>query len=60
MSKSMGNLLRPRDYLWYAMTGRPFDGKTAVEIGFINASYPRASLHKETMAVAVCPRVVLS
>ena len=29
VSKSMGNLLRPRDYLWYAMTGRPFDGKTA-------------------------------
>ena len=23
VSKSMGNLLRPRDYLWYAMTGRP-------------------------------------
>jgi trans-feruloyl-CoA hydratase/vanillin synthase len=52
VSKSMGNLLRPRDYLWYAMTGRPFTGKIAAEIGFVNFAFPRERLHEETMAAA--------
>jgi trans-feruloyl-CoA hydratase/vanillin synthase len=52
VSKSMGNLLRPRDYLWYAMTGRPFTGKVAAEIGFVNFAFPRARLREETMAAA--------
>jgi hypothetical protein len=33
VSKSLANLLRPRDALLYAMTGRRFDGKTAAGIG---------------------------
>jgi trans-feruloyl-CoA hydratase/vanillin synthase len=52
VSKSMGNLLRPRDYLWYAMTGRPFTGKIAAEIGFVNFAFPRDRLREETMAAA--------
>jgi trans-feruloyl-CoA hydratase/vanillin synthase len=52
VSKSMGNLLRPRDYLWYAMTGRPFSGKVAAEIGFVNFAFPRAKLREETLAAA--------
>ena len=52
VSKSMGNLFRPRDYLWYAMTGRPFDGKDAAEMGFINFAYPADRLREETMAAA--------
>lgn len=52
VSKSMGNLLRPRDYLWYAMTGRPFDGKVAAEIGFVNFSFPAETLREETMKAA--------
>jgi trans-feruloyl-CoA hydratase/vanillin synthase len=52
VSKSMGNLLRPRDYLWYAMTGRPFTGKIAAEIGFVNFAFPRERLREETMAAA--------
>jgi trans-feruloyl-CoA hydratase/vanillin synthase len=52
VSKSLGNLLRPRDYLWYAMTGRPFSGKVAAEIGFVNFAFPREKLREETMAAA--------
>ncbi len=52
VSKSLANLLRPRDALWYGMTGRPFDGKTAEQIGLVNRTVPRASLREETMQVA--------
>ena len=52
VSKSLANLLRPRDALLYAMTGRRFDGKKAAEIGFVNFSVPRAKLEDETMALA--------
>jgi feruloyl-CoA hydratase/lyase len=52
VSKSLANLLRPRDALWYGMTGRPFDGKRAAEIGFINVAVPLAKLREETMNVA--------
>jgi trans-feruloyl-CoA hydratase/vanillin synthase len=44
--------LRPRDALFYAMTGRTFGGDRATEIGFVNAAYPRNELKKEVMAVA--------
>ncbi len=52
VSKSMGNLLRPRDYLWYAMTGRPFSGKVAAGIGFVNFAFPAETLREETMSAA--------
>jgi trans-feruloyl-CoA hydratase/vanillin synthase len=52
VSKSLANLLRPRDALWYAMTGRPFDGKIAASIGLINQAVPRERLREETMQVA--------
>jgi trans-feruloyl-CoA hydratase/vanillin synthase len=52
VSKSLANLLRPRDALFYAMTGRNFGGDRATEIGFVNAAYPRNELKKEVMAVA--------
>lgn len=52
VSKSLANLFRPRDALFYAMTGRTFQGDRAAEIGFVNAAYPLADLKKETMAVA--------
>jgi trans-feruloyl-CoA hydratase/vanillin synthase len=52
VSKSLANLMRPRDALWYGMTGRPFNGKVAADIGFINLSVPLAKLHEETMTVA--------
>jgi len=52
VSKSLANLMRPRDALYYAMTGRPFKGDRAAEIGFINAAYPLAELKDEVMALA--------
>lgn len=52
VSKSIANLLRPRDALFYALTGRTFDGKKAAEIGFVNYAVPLARLKEETMALA--------
>lgn len=52
VSKSLANLLRPRDALWYGLLGRPFDGKVAADIGFINLAVPSARLKEETMQVA--------
>ncbi len=52
VSKSLANLLRPRDALFYAMTGRTFGGERAAEIGLVNAAYPLSDLNKEVMAVA--------
>ena len=52
VSKSLANLLRPRDALFYALTGRRFGGKVAAQIGLVNFSVPLAQLKAETMAVA--------
>src|SRR3990172_12158668 len=52
VSKALANLMRPRDALLYAMTGRRFDGKKAAEIVFVNQSVPRARLEAETLALA--------
>ena len=52
VGKSMGNLLRPRDYMLYALTGRPMTGKIAAEIGLINYAVPRQDLRNDVMALA--------
>jgi feruloyl-CoA hydratase/lyase len=52
VSKSLANLLRPRDALWYGLLGRPFDGRVAAQIGFVNVAVPLAKLRDETMTVA--------
>ena len=52
VSKSMANLMRPRDALWYGMLGRPFDGKTAQQMGFVNLAVPAAELESTTRQVA--------
>jgi trans-feruloyl-CoA hydratase/vanillin synthase len=52
VSKSLANLFRPRDALFYAMTGRPFGGEEAERIGFINKSFPLIDLERETMKIA--------
>jgi trans-feruloyl-CoA hydratase/vanillin synthase len=52
VSKSLANLMRPRDALFYAMTGRIFGGDKAAEIGFINDAFPAADLRREVMAIA--------
>jgi feruloyl-CoA hydratase/lyase len=52
VSKSLANLFRPRDALFYAMTGRAFGGAEAERIGFVNKAFPLAELEAETMKVA--------
>lgn len=52
VSKSLANLFRPRDALFYGLTGRPFDGRTAERIGFVNRALPATTLRAETMAIA--------
>ncbi|MEE2662239.1 MAG: p-hydroxycinnamoyl CoA hydratase/lyase [Pseudomonadota bacterium] len=52
VGKSMGNLLRPRDYMLYALTGRPMSGQNAAEIGFVNYAVPREDLKENVMALA--------
>jgi len=52
VGKSMGNLLRPRDYMLYALTGRPMSGQNAAEIGFVNYAVPRGELRDNVMALA--------
>ena len=41
-----------RDAMYYAMTGDPFDGKQAKQMGFINFSYPKEKLREETVTLA--------
>jgi len=52
VSKSLANLLRPRDALFLAMTGRTFKGDKAKEIGLVNDAYPATDLRREVMAIA--------
>ena len=52
VSKSLANLLRPRDALFYGMTGRPFSGTVAEKIGLVNMAVPAAELKRETMEIA--------
>jgi len=52
VSKSLANLMRPRDALYYGMTGDTFDGAEAARIGFINKAFPKDKLVAETMAIA--------
>ena len=52
VSKSLANIMHPRDALFYAMTGRTFDGREAAELKFVNHAVPLAELERETMALA--------
>lgn len=52
VSKSLANIMRPRDAMFYALTGRPFNGKRAAEIGFINYAVPAEGLQADVRALA--------
>lgn len=52
VSKSLANLLRPRDALFYGMTGRTFKGQEAARIGFVNSSHPATELKSTVMEIA--------
>ena len=53
VGKSMGNLLRPRDYMLYSLTGRPMTGQIAADIGLVNYAIPRDKLRDDVMALAL-------
>lgn len=44
VTKYISETLRPRDGLYYALTGKTFNGKRAAEIGLVTMSVPRAEL----------------
>jgi trans-feruloyl-CoA hydratase/vanillin synthase len=52
VSKALANIFRPRDALFYGLTGRPFDGKRAAEMGFINYAVPASELTANVAALA--------
>jgi trans-feruloyl-CoA hydratase/vanillin synthase len=52
VSKSLANLIRPRDALFSGMTGRPFKGKEAERMGLVNYAVPKAELEANVMALA--------
>jgi trans-feruloyl-CoA hydratase/vanillin synthase len=50
--KSTSRVLRPKDAMWYALTGEMFGGQRAAEIGLVNLSVPLAELEQRTMTTA--------
>jgi trans-feruloyl-CoA hydratase/vanillin synthase len=52
VTKVVADVLRYRDALYYIMTGDPFDGKVAAEMGLVTKAVPREKLRDETVALA--------
>ena len=52
VSKALGNLLGPRDALFYGLTGRRFDGRRASEIGLVNYAVDAEKLDVDVIDLA--------
>jgi trans-feruloyl-CoA hydratase/vanillin synthase len=52
VSKAMADTVGHRQALYYVMTGEPFGGQKAAEMGLVNKSVPRAQLKDEVRALA--------
>ena len=52
VSKMVSDTFRPRDAMFYACTGRTFNGKEAAAMGMVNYSVPLKNLRKETLKLA--------
>ena len=52
VTKATSETIGLRNALFYAMTGEPFKGKKAAELGLVNESVPRKRLKKRTTEVA--------
>jgi trans-feruloyl-CoA hydratase/vanillin synthase len=52
VSKSLGNAIDRKTTLLHAMTGRPFDGTRAAEIGLVNYAVPSGELRKNVLELA--------
>lgn len=52
VSASLAKLFRPRDALYYGLTGETFTGQEAEGLGFVNKSVPLAQLRDHVLGVA--------
>lgn len=52
VSWNLVDMMLPRHALYYAVTGEPFDGKRAVELGLVNFAVPAERLREETVKLA--------
>jgi trans-feruloyl-CoA hydratase/vanillin synthase len=52
VSWNVAQLMNYRNAIYYAVTGDPFDGKRAAEIGYVNFAVPKAKLKAEVMKLA--------
>lgn len=52
VSRALADTVGSRAALLYVMTGRPFDGRKAAELGLVNASVPLSELRGEVEALA--------
>jgi len=52
VSWNVAQTMNMRNALYYAVTGEPFDGRRAAEIGFVNKAVPKAKLRAETLKLA--------
>ncbi len=52
VSKAMADTVGHRESLYYIMTGEPFSGQKAAEMGLVNKSVPRAQLRDEVLTLA--------
>jgi trans-feruloyl-CoA hydratase/vanillin synthase len=49
---NVAQLMNYRNAIYYAVTGDPFNGKRAAEIGYVNYSVPKSKLKAETIKLA--------
>ena len=52
VSKAVADTMGHRNALYYIMTGEPFSGRQAAEMGLVNKSVPRAQLKDEVKTMA--------
>ncbi len=53
VTRAVVQTMRHRDAMYYIMTGHPFDGKKAAEMGLVNESVPKSKLRERTRALAM-------
>ncbi len=52
VSRAVAQLVREREAMYYVMTGEPFSGKRAAEIGLVNESVPADKLRERVTQLA--------
>ncbi len=52
VTKVVQEIVQPRQALYYILTGDPFDGKRAAEIGLVTMAVPKSDLNAKVLEVA--------